>query len=66
VPNEQERGFQCPRCQEFTGRQDGFAVHERVRERQTTRVIVRCTECRHRWSVIVRSPDPGLEPNPAA
>jgi predicted RNA-binding Zn-ribbon protein involved in translation (DUF1610 family) len=62
VPTDQEPVFQCPRCHKTAGRQDRFAVHER----DIVRVIVRCTECRHRWSVIFRATDPGIEPTPAA
>jgi transcription elongation factor Elf1 len=49
VPADDERTFQCPRCHQPTGRQDKFTLHERDK----IKVIVRCGECRHRWSVIV-------------
>jgi len=54
--------LKCPRCREGTGRPDGYAIHEG----DTVRLIVRCSECRHRWSVIRQATDPGVEPNPAA
>jgi transcriptional regulator NrdR family protein len=45
--------FQCPRCNQPAGRQDRFAVHEG----DQVRVIVKCTECRHRWSVMMAAAD---------
>jgi hypothetical protein len=58
VPTEEELVVQCPRCHKASGRQDRFAIHER----DAVRVIVRCTECRHRWSVIIQATDsnPGV------
>jgi hypothetical protein len=59
VSTEEEPVFQCPRCHEATGRQDRFAIHDR----EYVKVIVRCTQCRHRWSAILRAADTGFEPN---
>ena len=53
VPADNERAFKCPRCQQHAGRQDKFALHER----DEVKVIVRCGECRHRWSVIMSAAD---------
>jgi hypothetical protein len=54
VPTEEEVPvFQCPRCQQPTGRQDRFALHERDK----VKVIVKCDDCRHRWSVILAAAD---------
>jgi DNA-directed RNA polymerase subunit M/transcription elongation factor TFIIS len=59
VPAQRPPIFSCPRCGRPTGRQDKFAVHER----DEIKVIVRCTECRHRWSVIVAAGD-HADPSP--
>jgi transcription elongation factor Elf1 len=53
VSAKQERVFECPRCHQTEGRQDKFTLHERDK----IKVIVRCGECRHRWSVILAADD---------
>jgi DNA-directed RNA polymerase subunit M/transcription elongation factor TFIIS len=55
VSVEEKPLFQCPRCHQPAGRQDKFAIHER----DHVKVIVKCAECRHRWSVLIAA-DAGL------
>ena len=47
--------FPCPRCHQPTGRQDKFALEERDK----VKVIVKCGECRHRWSVVMSAAEAG-------
>jgi Zn ribbon nucleic-acid-binding protein len=48
--------FPCPRCHRPTGRQDKFALHEQ----DQVKVIVKCGECRHRWSVLMSAAEAGV------
>jgi hypothetical protein len=44
---------ECPQCKSGSGQPDRAAPHE---QHQTVRLLLRCDQCKHRWSILVPSP----------
>jgi hypothetical protein len=49
----QKHSAACPQCKTGSGKPDRAAPHE---QQQTVRLLLRCDHCKHRWSILVKSP----------